>query len=65
LTHEFGHSLGATYHDDDFYEEDISKSLLMWSKVDSSATVWSEMARKAIKEHDMSCLKKEKRKIWS
>ena len=28
--------------------------------MDSSATVWSEKARKAIKEHDMSCLKKEK-----
>ena len=28
------------------------------SQVDSSANVWSEKARKAIKEHDKSCLGK-------
>merc|ERR1712050_434709 len=58
LTHEFGHTLGATLHDDEFYDEERAPSLIMWSKVDSSASVWSEKARKAIKEHDKSCLGK-------
>merc|ERR1711974_423739 len=58
LTHEFGHTLGATLHDDEFYDEERAPSLIMWSKVDSSASVWSEKARKAIKERDKSCLGK-------
>ena len=38
----------------------LFKKVFFISQVDSSATVWSEKARKAIKEHDMSCLKEEK-----
>jgi len=62
LTHEFGHTLGATLHDDEFYDEERAPSLIMWSKVDSMANVWSKKARQAIKEHDKSCLGKNKTK---
>ena len=37
MTHEFGHTLGATLHDDEFYDEDRASSLIMWSAVIQSS----------------------------
>jgi len=58
FTHEFGHTLGAELHDDEFYPEDMADSLLMWSAVNPEADTWSEEARKAIKKHNKDCLKR-------
>ena len=57
LTHEFGHTLGAS-HDDAFYNEQSRPSLIMWSSVYQNASKWSEQARKAINEYDKSCLQR-------
>ena len=33
MAHEFGHALGATLHDDQFYDVARANSLIMWSEV--------------------------------
>ena len=33
MAHEFGHALGATLHDDEFYDVARANSLIMWSEV--------------------------------
>jgi hypothetical protein len=33
MAHEFGHMLGSTLHDDEFYPEERADELLMWSVV--------------------------------
>ena len=58
LTHEFGHVLGATFHDDTFYPPEQAKDHIMWSKVHPVSTVWSGRARKAIQEHDNTCMER-------
>ena len=33
MAHELGHALGATQHDDEFYDVARASSLIMWSEV--------------------------------
>ena len=33
MAHEFGHALGATLHDDQFYDVARANSLIMWPEV--------------------------------
>ena len=33
MAHELGHALGATQHDDEFYDVARANSLIMWSEV--------------------------------
>ena len=54
----FGHVLGAVFHDDDDYPSEWAEELIMWSKVDPEATVWSNKAKKAIKKHDNTCMER-------
>ena len=52
LAHEFGHVMGNSSHDDKSYPPELAEELIMWSKVNPEATLWSDKARKDITWHD-------------
>ena len=44
MAHEFGHALGATLHDDQFYDVARANSLIMWSEVIQNLNISSVIA---------------------
>ena len=40
LAHEFGHTLGAEMHDDEFYDRSMKDDLIMWSAVENYLLFW-------------------------
>merc|ERR1719244_1623827 len=59
LAHEFGHTLGAKLHDNEYYyrPQTSLNPLLMWSEMDPGVDhIWSPKAKEKIRNHDASCL---------
>ena len=56
FAHEIGHTLGMDLHDDQFYPDTMMDKLLMWSRVNRRAFIWSPEARRRINSQDNSCL---------